>query len=139
MSLSIFKKNKNKIDSKNQTKTKESSLIDAIDSVSKARAWSATLPVMDMGETTRRLFAGLTQLNNEPLTPQARVDITEILLPYAEMSLDNLDKRFLIRLFPLPLRSQKVFDLRNSSAKRGMSNLLELKPPRSQLFIISLT
>ena len=86
MSYSLFKKNKNKVDSTNpkQLKAKEPSLIDTIDinSVSKARSWVAGLPIMDMGETTRRLFAGLTKLNNEPIAPQTRVDITEILLPF---------------------------------------------------------
>ena len=116
MSLSIFKKNKNKVDSKNQSNEKEPSLIDTIDisSVSKARSWVAALPLMDMGETTRRLFAGLTKLNNEPIAPQIRVDVTEILLPFVKMSLENLDRHFLSRSFPLPERSQKVFDLKKS-------------------------
>ena len=119
MSLSMFKKNKNKVDSKqstNQPKAKEPSLIDTIDinSVSKARNWVASLPVMDMGETTRRLFVGLTKLNNEPISPQTRVDVTEILLPYVRMALENLDRHFLSRSFPLPVRSQKVFDLKKS-------------------------
>ena len=69
---------------------------------------------MDMGETTRRLFAGLTKLNKEPIAPQKRIDVTEILLPYVKMSLDNLDRHFLSRSFPLPVRSQKVFDLKRA-------------------------
>jgi len=67
-----------------------------------------------MGETTRSLFAGLTKLNNEPIAPQTRVDVTEILLPYVKMALENLDRHFLSRSFPLPVRSQKVFDLKKS-------------------------
>ncbi len=119
MSHSMFKKNKNKVDSnnsQNQPKAKEPSLIDTIDisSVSKARSWVAKLPMMDMGETTRRLFAGLTKLNNEPIAPQTRIDVTEILLPYVKMALENLDRHFLSRAFPLPVRSQKVFDLKKS-------------------------
>ena len=119
MSLSMFKKNKNKVDSKqsiNQSKAKEPSLIDTIDisSVSKARTWVAALPIMDMGETTRRLFAGLTKLNNEPIAPQTRVEVTEILLPFVKMAIENLDRHFLSRSFPLPVRSQKVFDLKRS-------------------------
>jgi len=119
MSYSMFKKKKNKdVSSKssNQTNTKKTSLADTIDinTVSKARSWVAGLPMMDMGETTRRLFAALTKLNNEPIAPQARVDITEILLPYVKMALENLDRHFLSRSFPLPERSQKVFDLKKS-------------------------
>ena len=119
MNYSMFKKNKKEVDSnqsKNQPKPKEPSLIDTIDisTVSKARTWVADLPIMDMGETTRRLFAGLTKLNNEPIAPQTRVDITEILLPYVKMALENLDRHFLSRSFPLPVRSQKVYDLKKS-------------------------
>ena len=119
MSISMFKKKKNAVDTKsstNQSTQKEPKLIDTIDirSVSKARAWVSALPLMDMGETTRRLFAGLTKLNKEPIAPQKRIDVTEILLPYVKMSLDNLDRHFLSRSFPLPVRSQKVFDLKRA-------------------------
>lgn len=119
MSLTMFKKNKKEetsTDAANNTTAKKPSLIDTIDinTVSKARSWVSGLPVMDMGETTRQLFAGLTKLNNEPIAPQVRVDITEILLPYVKMSLENLDRHFLSRSFPLPDRSQKVFDLKKS-------------------------
>ena len=118
MSYSMFKKNKKEAtsNSTNIPAEKEPSLMDTIDikTVSKTRRWITGLPVMDMGETTRRLFAGLTKLNNEPIAPQVRVDITEILLPYVKMSLENLDRHFLSRSFPLPDRSQKVFDLKKS-------------------------
>jgi len=119
MSLSMFKNKKNTVDTKSSTKQstpKTPKLIDTIDirSVSKARAWVSALPLMDMGETTRRLFAGLTKLNKEPVAPQKRIDVTEILLPYVKMSLDNLDRHFLSRSFPLPVRSQKVFDLKRA-------------------------
>ncbi len=118
MSYSMFKKNKKEATSAQVKKTvnKEPSLIDTIDinTVSKARKWVAGLPVMDMGETTRRLFAGLTKVNNEPIAPQVRVDISEILLPFVKMALENLDRHFLSRSFPLPERSQKVFDLKKS-------------------------
>lgn len=119
MSYSMFKKNKNTDSSNKATSNKvnkEPTLMDTIDisSMSKARKWVAVLPVTDMGETTRRLFAGLTKLNNESIAPQLRVDITEILLPFVKMTLENLDKHFLSRSFPLPVRSQKVFDLKKS-------------------------
>jgi len=115
----MFKKNKKDASSKqaaSQTKAKEPSLIDTIDikTVSKARSWVAELPMTDMGVITRSLFAGLTKLNNEPLAPQVRVDITELLLPYVKMAIENLDRHFMSRSFPLPERSQKVFDLKKS-------------------------
>ncbi len=120
MSYSMFKKKKNNdvgtTKSTKQTVQKAPKLIDTIDirSVSKARAWVAGLPIMDMGETTRRLFAALTKLNQEPISPQIRIEVTEILLPYVKMSLENLDRHFLSRSFPLPVRSQKVFDLKRA-------------------------
>ncbi len=85
-----------------------------IRTVSKARAWVSELPVTDMGEMTRRLFLGLTQLNQEPIAPSVRIDISEIILPYVRMVLENLDRHFLSRSFPLPERSQKIFDLKNA-------------------------
>lgn len=121
MSLSMFKKNKNKNKEEsnqptNKSVAKEPNLVEAADinSVSKARSWVSSLPVMDMGITTRHLFLGLTKLNNEAIAPQTRVEITEVLLPYVKMAIENLDRHFLSRSFPLPDRSQKVFDLKKS-------------------------
>ncbi len=118
MSISLFKKKNNSNETtKNSTSAQpEPKLIDTIDirSVSKVRSWVSELPMMDMGETTRRLFAAITKLNQEPVTPQVRIDVTEILLPYVKMALENLDRHFQSRSFPLPERSQKVFDLKRS-------------------------
>ena len=118
MSISMFKKknNSNETTKKPASAQAEPKLIDTIDirTVSKVRSWVGQLPMMDMGETTRRLFAAITKLNQEPITPQVRIDVTEILLPYVKMALENLDKHFQTRSFPLPERSQKVFDLKRS-------------------------
>ena len=124
MSFTLFKKNNNdKADdaksankSSQSTIQKEPKLIDTIDirTVSKTRAWVAELPITDMGETTRRLYIAITKLNQEPIAPQVRIDVTEILLPYIKMALENLDRHFLSQSFPLPERSQKVHDLKRS-------------------------
>ncbi len=82
--------------------------------VAKTRTWVSGLPLTDMGETTRMLFLGLTHLNQESIAPQTRIDITEVILPYVKMVLENLDRHFLSRSFPLPERSQKIFDLKKS-------------------------
>jgi len=117
MSISLFKK-KNKAESAGSKKAAkaEPKLIDTIDirTVAKARAWVGELPMMDMGETTKRLFAALTKLNKEPISPQIRIDVTDVLLPYVKMALENLDRHFMVRSYPLPERSQKVFDLKRS-------------------------
>jgi len=121
MSQLMFSKKKNKESTaksaksnvKSKSKSKNADQID-LRTVAKARTWVSSLPLTDMGETTRQLFIGLTQFNQEPINPQTRIDITEVILPYTKMVLDNLDRHFLSRSFPLPERSQKVFDLKKS-------------------------
>ena len=123
-SLMFSKKKNNESDSstsankvvksaKHADKEQKSQHID-ISTVAKARTWVSSLPLTDMGETTRQLFIGLTQFNQEPIAPQTRIDITEVVLPYVKMVLENLDRHFLSRSFPLPERSQKIFDLKKS-------------------------
>jgi hypothetical protein len=85
-----------------------------LSTVSKTRKWVSSLPLTDMGATTRQLFMGLTHLNQESIPPQTRIEITEVILPYVKMVLENLDRHFLSRSFPLPERSQKIFDLKKS-------------------------
>ncbi len=125
MSSLMFSKKKNKESdsstsakkvvnpAKRADKEQKSQHID-ICTVAKARTWVSSLPLTDMGETTRQLFIGLTQFNQEPIAPQTRIDITEVILPYVKMVLENLDRHFLSRSFPLPERSQKIFDLKKS-------------------------
>lgn len=113
MSPTMFSNKKNKDLESNKSDTKPSQNVD-IRTVSKARKWVGELPLTDMGETTRRLFIGITSLNNTSISPQERVDITEVLLPYVKMALDNLDRHFMSRSFPLLERSQKIFELKKS-------------------------
>ncbi len=112
MSLKMFSK-KNSQSEKTQANKKTIVPVDLRTPV-KVKNWVASLPLTDMGETTKRLFAGLTNLNNESIAPQQRIDITEIILPYVKMVLENLDRHFLSRAFPLPERSQKIFDLKKA-------------------------
>jgi len=120
MSSLMFSKKKNNDSKTAETPAKAekptstpSATID-IRTVAKARTWVSSLPLTDMGATTRKLFVGLTQLNKESISPQVRIDVTEVLLPYVRMVLENLDRHFLSRSFPLPERSQKIFDLKKS-------------------------
>ena len=82
--------------------------------VSKARSWVAGLPLTDMGATTKQLFVAITSLNQTAVSPEKRIEIAEILLPFVKMALENLDRHFLSRSFPLPERSQKIFELKKS-------------------------
>ena len=83
-------------------------------SVSQAKNWVQDLPLTNMGEVTRVLYQSLVGLNQHPLPPATRIDITEVLLPYVNIALENLDRHFSTRSFPLPERSQKVFDLKQA-------------------------
>lgn len=83
-------------------------------SVSQANSWVAALPLTNMGEVTRLLYHSLVAINQHPVTPVLRIDITEVLLPFVNIALENLDRHFSTRSFPLPERSQKVFDLKQA-------------------------
>ena len=83
-------------------------------SVSQAKNWVQDLPLTNMGEVTRVLYQSLVALNQHPLPPAVRIEITEVLLPYVNIALENLDRHFSTRSFPLPGRSQKVFDLKQA-------------------------
>ncbi|PID45226.1 MAG: hypothetical protein CSB47_09600 [Proteobacteria bacterium] len=83
-------------------------------SVSKAKEWVRNLPLTNMGEVTRVLYQSLAALNQHPLLPVIRTDITEVLLPYVNLALENLGRHFSTRSFPLPERSQRVFDLKQA-------------------------
>ncbi len=83
-------------------------------SESKAREWVAALPQTDVGETTRRLFHGLVELNRRAVPPQARLGIGSQLMPVVELALGNLERHLVARSFPLSRRSQKIFELTQS-------------------------
>ena len=99
-----------------QLSSPEKKKLDAVllSSVSQAKSWAQTLPLTNMGEVTRVLYQSLVAINQHPLSPSVRIDITEVILPYVNMALENLDRHFSARSFPLPERSQKVFDLKQA-------------------------
>ncbi len=110
MAYALFSKKK---------KTTEQASIDPMSSIdirtaAKAKAWVATLPMADMGEMTRRLYVGVSTLNRDATSPTDRIDATEVLLPYVQMVLENLDRHFFVRSLPLPERSSKIFELKQS-------------------------
>ncbi|MDX9989118.1 hypothetical protein [Thiothrix unzii] len=80
----------------------------------KAREWVAALPLADPGETTRRLFHGLVDLNRRAVPPQTRLAIGESLRPVVDMVLENLQRHLVARAFPLTQKSQKIFELAQS-------------------------
>lgn len=80
----------------------------------KAREWVAALPLADPGETTRRVFHGLVDLNRRALPPMTRVRISELLRPAVDMCLTALQRHLEGRAFPLTPKSQKIFELTQS-------------------------
>lgn len=110
MANTLFSKKKKNI---KQISENSSNHID-IRNAAKAKAWAATLPMADMGEMTRRLYVGISKLNQDPIPPTDRIEATEVLLPYVQMVLENLDRHFFARSLPLPERSSKIFELKQS-------------------------
>lgn len=83
-------------------------------SPNKARDWIAALPLTDPGETTRRIFHGLVDLNRRALPAMARLQISEMLRPAVDVALEALQRHLEARAFPLTLKSQKIFELTQS-------------------------
>ena len=85
-----------------QLSSPEKKKLDAVllSSVSQAKSWAQTLPLTNMGEVTRVLYQSLVAINQHPLAPSVRIDITEVILPYVNMALENLDRHFSTRSFP---------------------------------------
>ncbi len=83
-------------------------------SAAQARNWVNDLPLTNMGEVTKRLYKALVALNQQPLPAPIRIEIGDILLPFVNIALDNLNRHFSSRSFPLLERSQKVFDLKQA-------------------------
>jgi hypothetical protein len=83
-------------------------------STSKARDWVAALPLTDPGETTRRLFHGLVDLNRRALPAMNRLQISEMLRPAVDVALEALQRHLEARAFPLTPKSQKIFELTQS-------------------------
>jgi len=111
MAYTLFSKKKKK--TPEQTSSNPMNSID-IRTGAKAKAWAATLPMADMGEMTRLLYVGISSLNRDATSPSDRIDAIEVLLPYIQMVLENLNRHFFVRSLPLPERSSKIFELKQS-------------------------
>ena len=83
-------------------------------SVNKARAWVRDLPITNLGETTRRLYMGLVDFNQSRISSVARIDIADTLEDTAALVLSNLQRHLVSRAFPLPQKSQRIFELKQS-------------------------
>lgn len=73
----------------------------------KAKVWVANLPITNPGETTKRLFYGLVDLNRRVLPVATRIAIGEMLIP--AMALEAL-QRHLWREPSLTAKTQKILN-----------------------------
>lgn len=94
-------------------------------SESKAKDWINSLSITDFGDTTKRLYHGLADLNRRSLPPIVRIRIGERLRPTFDLMLKNLTRHLSCRAFPLPERGQRIFDL-NQSLLLEFSGLYQL-------------
>ena len=80
----------------------------------KAKVWVANLPITNPGETTKRLFYGLVDLNRRALPVATRIAIGEMLIPAMGVALEALQRHLVARAFPLTAKTQKIFELAQS-------------------------
>ncbi len=70
--------------------------------------WLAALPMANVGETARRLYAALRESNAMELPPRTRLQLLEALHPVLEHVREGLCKHFLGTPFPLPRKAEQV-------------------------------
>ena len=77
----------------------------------RVKRWLKELPLVNMGETTRLFYTGLSELNRLKVSSGTRLEIMEMLAPTTEMVLDYLGKHLVSRSLPLPAKSRKIVTL----------------------------
>ena len=77
----------------------------------KLRKWLAALPRANMGETTRKIYSAVRELNRQTMPCKYRIEDLELLREPARGLFDNLEKHFINRTLPLPEKSQKIVTL----------------------------
>lgn len=71
-------------------------------------AWISSLPVANLGETSRRLYTALVDLNGQSLQPRRRVRVLDQLSHYVSYTSDAMKKHFIGKRFPLDSRDYRV-------------------------------
>ncbi|MGA7801401.1 MAG: hypothetical protein WCC36_11385 [Gammaproteobacteria bacterium] len=86
----------------------------------RVEAWLATLPMANVGETTRQLYKALCEVNGLDITPSQRLKFLESVRPILGYVSDAMKKHYVGRSFPLPDKSRTVArlaqELRRQSA-----------------------
>lgn len=75
------------------------------------RRWLKSLPIIDMGETTRLLYNGLLSLNQAQVPAGQRIQNMELIRESAQAVLQHLSRQFIARSLPLPPRGRKILRL----------------------------
>jgi hypothetical protein len=70
--------------------------------------WIAALPVANLGETSRRLYSALVDLNQQSLQPRKRVGVLEQLNEYVKYTSEAMKKHFVGKRFPLDTKDYRV-------------------------------
>jgi cyclic-di-GMP-binding protein len=86
----------------------------------RVEAWLATLPMANVGETTRQLYRALREVNALDISPSQRLKFLESVRPVLGYVSDAMKKHYVGRSFPLPDKSRTVArlarELRRQSA-----------------------
>jgi len=77
----------------------------------KVKLWLTDLPMVNMGEATRLLFETLQAFNRQSISAKTRLEIMEMIRPYARQSLDYLHKNFISCTFPLTGKARQIEQL----------------------------
>lgn len=77
----------------------------------KVEQWLAALPLANVGETTRRVYHGLTEINGLHMDAQERYKVMEMFRPVVHDVSVALKKHFVGQPFPLPEKNRRVAEL----------------------------
>ena len=77
----------------------------------KIKKWLAGLPQTNMGEYTRTVYKGITQLNRQIMPAKQRLENMELIREPVRQIFKQLHKHFINRSLPLPDKSLKIITL----------------------------
>ena len=79
-----------------------------------AETWIAELPILNPGETTRRVYSALLELNKQDLDPGQRMTVLDMLRGPVIEVLPALEKHFIGKRFPLGEKARMIAELSRS-------------------------
>ena len=80
--------------------------------------WVSSLPVANLGTTTRSLYEAIDEVNRLKIAPQQRLDFLEALRPAIYYACNSLEKHYLNQPVVLPEQPKKIADLAQSLQMR---------------------